>query len=247
MNNNLVLVSGFSGTGKSMSLRNIEDPEGVLYLNCESNKGLPFKASSKFNSRTITDPYKVYEYLEKAAARPDKVHTVAIDTVTFLMNMFESVYVVNSTNTQKAWGDYSQYFQNLMQQYIANMPQRVVLFGHTSEVIDNDKVAHVLVKVKGSLMNQGIESYFSNVISTKKVSLKKLEPYRENNSLLTLTPKEELLGVKHVFQTQITRETINERMRGPEDPPMWSIPETFIDNDLNLVFKRLNQYYTPQP
>lgn len=244
MNNNLILVSGFSGTGKSMSLRNIESPEGVLYLNCESNKGLPFKASNKFMSKTITDPYKVYDYINQAAGRPDKIHTIAIDTLTFLMNMFESKYVLTSSNTQKAWGDYSQFFQNLMMQYIAVIPQRVVFFAHTSEVVDNDKIAHVLVKVKGSLMNQGIESFFSNVISTKKVKLNKLDGYRDNNSLLTITPKEEILGIKHVFQTQITKETINERMRGPEDPPMWSIPETFIDNDLELVFKRLNEYYT---
>lgn len=247
MNNNLILVSGVSGTGKSMSLRNIENPEGVLYLNCESNKGLPFQAGTKFLSRTIQDPYKVYEYINTAAARPDKIHTIVIDTITFLMNMFESNYVLPSTNTQKAWGDYSQFFQNLMQQYIAAIPQRVVIFGHTAQIIDDDKIAQVLVKVKGSLMNQGIESYFANVISTKKMSLKKLEPYMENNSLLTITPKEEMLGIKHVFQTQLTKETINERIRGPEDPPMWSIPETFINNDLELVFKRLNQYYTPQP
>jgi len=45
-NDNLVLVSGASGTGKSASLMNIKNPEGVMYLNCESNKKLPFR--SKF-------------------------------------------------------------------------------------------------------------------------------------------------------------------------------------------------------
>lgn len=243
MNNNLILVSGVSSTGKSMSLRNMENPEGVLYLNCEANKGLPFKASTKFITKTITDPYKVYDYINQAAARPDKIHTIAIDTITFLMNMYESMYIVGSANSQQGWGNYAQYFQNLMQQYLAVVPQRVVLFGHTAEVIDSDKIAQVLVKVKGSLMNNGIESFFSNVISTKKMPITKLQAYKEGNDLLNFTPKEEMLGFKHVFQTQLTKETIYERIRGPEDPPMWSIPETFIDNDLELVFKRLKEYY----
>lgn len=243
MNHNLVLVSGVSGTGKSMSLRNIKDPEGVLYLNCESNKALPFQASTKFMTRTINDPYKVYDYIEQVAARPDKCHTIAIDTITFLMNMYESMYIVGSSNTQQGWGNYSQYFQNLMQQYLSKVPQRVVLFGHTAEMIDNDKVSHVAVKVKGSLMNNGVEAFFSNVISTKKMSLKKLEAYKENNPSLTFTPKEEMLGFKHVFQTQLTKDTINERIRCPEEPPLWTIPETFINNDLELVFQRLSAYY----
>jgi RNase adaptor protein for sRNA GlmZ degradation len=35
-NDNLVLIGGVSGAGKSACLRNIKDQEGVLYLNCES-------------------------------------------------------------------------------------------------------------------------------------------------------------------------------------------------------------------
>lgn len=239
MNNNLILVSGMSGTGKSMCLRNIRDPEGVLYLNCESNKALPFKAGQKFISKTITDPYKVFDYCAQAAAHPERIHTVCIDTITFLMNMFESVHVVPSTNTQKAWGDYSEFFKNLMGQYLAVMPQRIIILGHTAEILDSDRVARVAVKVKGSLMNTGIESFFDKVISTKKMPVKKLEAYA--NPLLNITDKERRLELKHVFQTQITKETINEGIRGPDD--MWTEEETFIDNDIQLVFDRIKEYY----
>lgn len=34
-NNNLVLISGASATGKSASLMNISNPEGVMFLACE--------------------------------------------------------------------------------------------------------------------------------------------------------------------------------------------------------------------
>lgn len=36
MNDNLVLIGGESAAGKTASLRNLKDPEGVMYLNCES-------------------------------------------------------------------------------------------------------------------------------------------------------------------------------------------------------------------
>ena len=35
-NDQLILVSGFSGSGKSAALRNIRNQEDWLYLNCES-------------------------------------------------------------------------------------------------------------------------------------------------------------------------------------------------------------------
>ena len=55
MNNNLVLLCGKSATGKSASLQMLKNPEGVMYLNCENNKKLPFK--SKFKEFTITSYY----------------------------------------------------------------------------------------------------------------------------------------------------------------------------------------------
>ena len=40
INNHLVLVSGKSASGKSASLRALDNPEGVIYLNCENGKKL---------------------------------------------------------------------------------------------------------------------------------------------------------------------------------------------------------------
>lgn len=36
VNDHLVLLCGFSAAGKSRSLKNLRDPAGVLYLNCEA-------------------------------------------------------------------------------------------------------------------------------------------------------------------------------------------------------------------
>ena len=96
-----------------------------------------------------------------------------------------------------------------------------------------------MVKVKGSLMNQGIEAYFCNVIAAKKVPLKKLDSYP--NTMLTVTPEEEALGFKYVYQTKLTKETVNERIRGPLG--LWKTTETFIDNDAQVLLDHLHQYY----
>jgi hypothetical protein len=56
-----------------------------------------------------------------------------------------------------------------------------------------------------------------------------------------ITPEEEMLGFKHVFQTKLTKDTVGERIRSPLG--MWSTPETFIDNNIQLVLERLKDYY----
>lgn len=237
-NRNIVLIAGRSAAGKTASLMNLENPDGVIYLNCESGKELPFP--SKFRQVTITDPMSIYDYIAKAEEH-DNIHTIVIDTITYMMDMFESQHVLTSSNTMKAWGDYAQFFKQLMQKHVAGSSKNIVMMAHTSDLLnEGEMITETLVKVKGSLMNQGIESYFNNVIAAKKVPLSKLKG--SESDLLNITPQEEALGFKYVFQTQLTKDTVNERIRGPLR--MWSPAETFIDNDLQLVLNRLKEYYS---
>ncbi|WP_183002051.1 hypothetical protein [Moraxella catarrhalis] len=82
-------------------------------------------------------------------------------------------------------------------------------------------------------------TYFSGVVSTKKMTLDALSDY--DNELLTYTDREKNLGFKYTFQTQITKDTVNERMRSPMG--LFTDAETYINNDVDLVLKRLNEYY----
>lgn len=237
INDQLVLISGESTTGKSAALRNLRNPEKVMYLNCEAGKRLPFRNS--FKTFVITDPYQVYEAFEHALGN-DAFETIVIDTVTFLMDLFESTYVLDAENTMKAWGDYAQFFKRLMQNHVANSDKRVILLGHTRSDLDEAKMQMATsVPIKGSLKNNGIESYFSTVVSTKKVSLKELEPYA--NDMLHLSDQDKMLGYKHVFQTQLTKETVGERIRSPMG--MFGVHETYIDNDAQLLLDHLDTYY----
>ena len=236
-NTQLVLIGGKSSTGKSASLMGLDNPERVAYMNCENNKRLPFPA--KFMQANVTDPLQVQQTMEALRNNP-KFDVVVVDTLTYLMDMYETQYVLTSANTMKAWGDYAQFFKRLMQEGVAKSDKQIIFTAHTSDIYnEGDMVTETMIKVKGSLMNQGIESYFSTVISTKKMSLKALDKYKSD--LLNITPQEEALGFKYVFQTMLTKETFNERIRGPLG--MWLPNETFIDNNAQLVLNRLKEYY----
>lgn len=239
VNDHLVLVVGKSGVGKSASLMGLKNPQRKWYLNCEAGKKLPFK--SKFREFTITDPLQVIEAFDAAETKPaEEVDGILVDTLTYLLEQYESQYIVNNPNTQKAWGDFAQYFKTLMQQKVASSSKAVIFLAHTADTLNEAEMTmETKVPVKGSLKNNGIESYFSSVISTKKMTLKQLEKY--SSPLLTITPEEEALGFKHVFQTRLTKETVGERIRGPLG--MWDTKETFIDNNMQHILDRLQEYY----
>lgn len=235
VNDNLVLVVGESSTGKTACLRNLEN---VLYINCENGKKPSFKPKN-FKQVTITDPYQVYEGFEWAETQPD-ITTIVVDGLNYLMDMFESIYVIPSTDGRKAWGDYAQFFRNLMQQYVAKSTKRIIFTAHTRTIYNETSLAmETKVPIKGALANTGIESFFSCIVSAKKVKLKDLEQYK--NDLLNVDSREEALGYKHVFQTQVTKDTVHERMRSPMG--LFADTETFIDNNIVLVLDRLHEYY----
>jgi len=237
MNDHLVLLCGFSAVGKSRSLKNLKNPKGVLYLNCESGKRLPFK--SEFVEKVVTDPMQIDSAFDYAETKPD-IHTIVIDSLTYLMDMYESLYIYRATNGQNAWSDFQQYFKNIMQQKVANSTKKVIFLAHVLETYnDQTMTMDVKVPVKGALKSNGIESFFSVVIAAKKMRIKDLVDYK--NDMLTYSPQEEFLGIKYVYQTQLTKETVGERVRGPDD--LFIQQETFINNDIQLVLDRLDQYY----
>lgn len=237
VNDHLVLVGGKSANGKSASLMGLKNPEGVMYLNCEAGKKLPFKA--KFKQFTITDPLQVLEAFDAAEGMAD-IHTIVVDTLTYLLDMYESVYVYNAADGQKAWGNFAQFFKKLMQEKVAGSTKKVIFLAHTADTLNaTEMIMETKVPVKGSTKSNGVESYFSLVIAAKKMTIKALEPYKSD--LLTITPEEEALGFKYVFQTKITKDTVNERLRGPMG--LFETKETFIDNNIQLVLDRLQEYY----
>ena len=157
LNTQLVLISGASGTGKSASLRNLRNQEKWFYLGVEAGKPLPCKNS--FKDLKIEDPYQVFEAFDYGIEHPEECEGIIIDSLTFLMDMFESQYVLGSSNTLKSWSDYAQFFKKLMQDKVLKFSKPTVILAHTQDFIDERTLeTKTYVPVKGSLKAQGVEA-----------------------------------------------------------------------------------------
>lgn len=236
-NDQLILIVGYSATGKSAALRNIRNQENWLYLNCEAGKRLPFK--NKFQSHRIEDPYQVHEAFDYGTNNAT-VSGIITDSLTFLMDMFETQYVLPSANTMKAWGDFGQYFKILMQQKVTAFAKPTIFTAHVGDQLDEKAMEmKTFVPIKGALKNNGVEAYFSTVVAAKKIGIKDLKEY--GSDLLNITDEERELGYKHVFQTRPTKTTTGERIRSPMG--MFTKEQTYIDNDAQLLLDHLDEFY----
>lgn len=236
-NDNLVLIGGVSGAGKSACLRNIPNQEGVLYLNCESGKKLPFR--NKFVSKTITDPYQVFEGFNWAETNPD-IHTIVIDSLSFLMDMFVSVHIMGSADSRSQWQSYAEYFKTLMQQYVAKSPKNVIFITHIDETLDEEKgIRTEQAVIKGGLKGTGIEAYFSLNVTARAMPIKELD--KHPSEYLVITEEERDIGYKHVFQVRKTKETTGSRIRGP----MGLFPKetVYTDNCAQMLLGVVHDFY----
>lgn len=234
-NKRLLVVCGESGAGKTASLRNLKDQEGVLFINAESGKEQPFV--NNFRTEIVNDPWQVIDLIEEAED-DDSIHTVVIDSITFLMDLFESLYVYGSEDSRQGWADYAQFFKTLMQQHISISKKRFILLAHVETVLNNETgIYETSIPVKGALKKNGLEAFFSIIVMARTMPIKKLD---EKNELLNITKREEKLGYKYVFQTMKTKETTGCRIRGPMD--LWQDEETYIDNDAEMVLNILDEH-----
>ena len=236
------LITGPSSTGKSASLAGIRDQPRWLYGNAE-NKELPFP--SKFRELSITEPNHIFEMLDFALEKQNQADGVAgavLDTLTFLMDLKESHDVFGSSNGQQAWAEFAQYFKKIMQEKVALLHIPVVFLAHTLTTIDDLGVATTSVPIKGALKNQGVEAYFSLVVSTKRMSIKDLvaNPDYDQN-LLRITDDDRANGFKYVFQTRLTPKTLGERIRAPMK--MFNLNQTYMDNDVQMLMDHVGNYY----
>lgn len=239
INPHSLLICGESGAGKSMSLYEMRDRADVLYLNCEGGKPLPFK--NKFKNKVITDPEDILDMLEQLEelGAENPFNFVVIDTISFMMDMFETIHVLPARDTQKMWGQYAQFFKRLITQS-SKVDAFFIYLGHLDRQLDEEAgMFRTSVPVKGALAKKGLEAYFTTVINVSKEPIRELQ--KSPNSMLNITEEDEELGFKHVFQTRTTKKTLGDRIRSPMG--MWKKEELYIDNNLAPVIKRLIEYY----
>jgi AAA domain len=235
-NNHIVLIMGKPNTGKSTSLRNLRNQDKYVYLNTDL-KSLPFK--HKFKAAVdVTDPMDVLGFVQQIETNPD-VEGAVLDTITFLAQSFERQYVINATNTQKAWGDYGNFYRELIHAIKAGTKNYAILAHEDTQLNEQTMQMESKVPIKGSVGKVGVEADFTTILSTKQMPIKKLEGFE--NDLLHITDEEREDGFKYVFCTRVAKEFVGEKMRSAMG--LWNRKELFIDNDLEQVFERLRTYY----
>jgi AAA domain len=237
-NDQMILIGGVSGAGKSAALRNIRNQDRWIYINTEAGKRLPFR--NTFINGRVDDPWQVYEYVDEAINNAADVDGLVIDSSTFMMDMFESQYVLGSADTMKGWSQYAQFWKNLLQKKLVQFGKPVIIIAHVLEQYDESSMSmRRSVPIKGAIKNQGVEAYFSTVVEATKIPIKDLKDFDPN--LLHISDDEEDLGFKYVFQTRLTKESIGTRIRSPMG--MFAKNQTYMDNDAQLLLDHLTQFY----
>lgn len=152
-NNHIVLVMGKPNTGKSTSLRNLKNQESMIYLNTDL-KALPFK--SKFlKTIDVADAMDVIGYIQQIEEVPTVTGAV-LDTLTFLMSMYERQYVLNATNTQKAWGDYGNFYRDFIHAIKSGTKDYAILAHEDTILNEQTMQMESKVPVKGSVGKTGV-------------------------------------------------------------------------------------------
>lgn len=235
-NKNIVLIMGKPNTGKSTSLMKLKNQNKMVYLNTDL-KELPFK--SRFLKKVeVADAMDVLSYINEIE-KSDQVEGAVLDTITFLMSMYERQYVSGSANTQKAWGDYGIFYKEFIHAIKAGSKDYAILAHEDTVLNEQSMQMETRIPIKGSVGKIGVEADFTTILSTKQMPIKKLEGHE--NDLLHITDEEREDGFKYVFATRVTKESVGEKMRSAIG--LWNRNELYIDNDLDQVFDRLKQYY----
>lgn len=242
-NKRIVLIAGAPSMGKTHSLHAMANDPGVVYLNSDM-KDCPFKVPTDgkgMKMLQIDDAKIAPQAVVEIENDYSNVHTVVLDTITFLMNQFRNQYVLEATDTRAAWQEYAKYYHNLMHA-IKSGSKNYIILAHTTTVYNETELCNeTTVPIQGSVGKVGVEADYNIILTPRKINLKTLEPFTQNNDLLTISDREQRLGFKYVFQTGLTSETLGEKIRSPMD--LWSEDELYINNDIQLITNRLTEYY----
>lgn len=239
-NKKIILIMGKPNMGKSSSLRNLKQSE-MVYFNTDL-KELPFKDSFMQNVE-ISDAKDIVPFIQEVESQPE-VKGAVLDTLTFLMSMFERQYVAPYAGTktgQTAWGDYGNFYREFIHE-IKSGSKDYIIFAHEDESLNEQAMTmESRVPVKGAVGKIGVEADFTTILRAQQISVAKLDEMKIENDLLNITDAEREDGVKYVFCTRVTKETAGGKMRSAMG--LWNRNELYIDNDVDLVLKRLREYY----
>lgn len=154
-NKKVLMIMGKPNTGKSSSLRNMNQ-ESMVYLNTDL-KDVPFRDRFMANVE-VADARDILHFISEVENNPE-VTGVALDTLTFLMQMYERQYVVPYAGTksgQTAWGDYGNFYREFIHA-IKSGSKNYVIMAHEDESLNEQAgVMESRVPIKGAVGKVGV-------------------------------------------------------------------------------------------
>jgi hypothetical protein len=215
MDNNIVLIYGSSGSGKSSSLRHL-DFDSTVFINIEG-KMLPIRGASKMRQEAPKNLTEVKVAIKKAVD-DDSVKTIIFDSLTmFGDNILYPELVRDVPDSRSGWLDYRDAISGMLE-YCKKSGKSFVFIALASDVLnEKEAVLKTVPAIQGSMKNS-LSSHFTVVLKTN-----------------VLVEDGEL---RYVFQTNKTAKDKDNEAKSP----FGLFDELYIDNDVKLVFDSIDEY-----
>lgn len=222
----ILIVLGPTGSGKSRSIKNL-NPEETMVVNV-LKKDLPFRGSSsmysmeKKNTVNLSDWDKVTTFITNVSNGMPHIKSLIIDDSRYIMEK-EFMKRAKETGYTK-FTELAQHFQAIIEaSENARNDLKVVLIMHDDDVI-NDKI---IVSKKVKLVGKMVEDHY-NPIEVVAICLYCKPTFDKND--------------RPVFQF-FTQKTLLDGIEIPAKTPEEMFATETIPNDLDLVFKAIDEYY----
>lgn len=210
-----IMIEGPSGRGKSFSLRNLP-PKFTLIMNHERKK-LPFKGSEKFREWRPTSLQETFKYLDEALVDP-ATQILVIESLSAFLDML----LAEARVLKKGWDVFTYYNEKLYLLFervrkFNDAGKYIIVISH-DDITTNELTGDVFVtaKVKGNEWKGAVEKEFDIVFHAELVIDEDKNP-------------------KFLFRTQTDGVV-------PAKAPHGMFTETFIDNDMAEILKKIKEY-----
>lgn len=215
MDNNIVLVYGNSGSGKSSSLRNLNFDSTIL-INIEG-KMLPIRGASKMRQKVPKNLMEVKVAI-KEAVEDDTVDTIVFDSITmFGDNILYPEKVRDVADSRSGWLDYRDEVAAMLE-YCKKSGKNFIFVALAMDVLnDKEAVMKTVPAIQGSMKNS-LSSHFTIVLKTDVLT--------EDGNL------------RYVLQTNKTAKDKDNEVK----TPFGMFDDLYIDNDITLVLNAINEY-----
>ena len=217
-NKKLLLIVGESGSGKTSSLRNMP-LEKTVYIDTDRKSIKSFKGMDKLRDWVKLDYIDHMIPGLNSLEDDDECEYIVIDTMSFALDMFVAQKIDTAADTRAAWGQYKQWFNDVM--HIAKSSKKSYIFLTHSKTAYNEQAMtqSTFAYAQGSIYGN-IEAHFAVVAYAHKYVDKDGMP-------------------KHGFLVNPTRETLS--LSAKSSMGMFEKP-LVEDNDVMLLFEAIDNY-----